>query len=154
MLLHKTFCKPVRDVKVIPSEAIAKQHHLLVCDFVPTSSPALRKSPSPEDLVPDLQSEYQGVFITETTWSNASGSGTKEIWRELKSSLLEADANVSESTKKHWGATRTGGAMRLLVMQLTKNGDAGKPGRKVAVRRNIRRPSDTPNKLAICKIPG
>ena len=33
VLLRKTFCKHVIDAKVISGEEIAKQHHLLVCDF-------------------------------------------------------------------------------------------------------------------------
>ena len=33
VLIRKTFYKQVRDVKVISGEEIAKQHHLLVCDF-------------------------------------------------------------------------------------------------------------------------
>ena len=45
VLLCKTFHKHARDVKIIPGEEIAKQHHLLVCDFrVNIPPPLIRNS--------------------------------------------------------------------------------------------------------------
>ena len=44
VLFRKTFRKHVKDVKIIPGEEIAKQHHLLVCDFhADIPSPAKKK---------------------------------------------------------------------------------------------------------------
>ena len=46
VLLRKTFHKHVRDINVIPEAEIAKQHHLLVCDFQADITPPLRRNSS------------------------------------------------------------------------------------------------------------
>ena len=79
-------------------EIVAKQHHLLV--WFPCWAP-----PPPEKtFVPHLTPqgarglEYHNAFVTEMTFCNASGSGIEEVWRKLKSRLLEAAENVFRST--------------------------------------------------------
>ena len=79
-----------------------------------------------------------------------NGSGTEGIWGKLKSSLLRAAENMCGSTKKHQSWNET---WWLLTVQSRKSGDAGKPGRTVAARRNIRRPSSTPSMLPIWQNP-
>ena len=86
VLFRKTYPKHVRDVKVIPGEEIAKQCHLLVCDF-------------------------RADIHQETPLAK------REMW--------------------------------LSTVQSRKSRDAGKPGRKVAARRDIRRPGTSPNMLSI-----
>ena len=52
VLFHKTFCKHVRDVNVIPGEDIAKQHHLLVCYFRANIRPPAKKKFDPPPQTP------------------------------------------------------------------------------------------------------
>ena len=95
-VLRLTMWSYVRDAKVIPSEEITKQHHLLVCDFRANIPLQLRRNshstrPRGESVA---QSEYQKAFITDATFSNRSCSGTWRkrsgenriavYWRQLK----------------------------------------------------------------------
>ena len=43
VLFRKTFHKHVRDVKVLPGEQVAKQHHMLVCDLCADIPPPANK---------------------------------------------------------------------------------------------------------------
>ena len=66
-------------------------------------------------------------------------------WRQLKMC-----AGLSRNIG---GEKRPGGEMRLLTVQSGKSRDARNPGRMVAARRNIRRPSASPNILSIWQNP-
>ena len=152
ILFHKTFHKHVMDVKVIPGEEIAKQHHLLVCDFRTDTTPPTKKKFIPHLRIwrlrqPDAQTEYQKAFITETTSNNACGSGTEGTWEKLKS------VEGSWKCVRVYQEKRPGGGIRLLTVQSRKSGDAGKLERKVAARQNIIRPGASPNMLFIWQNP-
>ena len=147
------------NIKVIPGEEITKQRHLLVCDFHADIKhhPTPKKEgicPSPKDLT--HQSEYQKAFITditETTSSNVSGGGKEEIWWKPKSSLLKAAGNVCGSTKKHQWWRESWQWNAAVNSAVEENGNARKPGRMVAARRNTRWPSALPNILFIWENP-
>ena len=141
------FAKPSASMWEIAKQ-IAKQHHLLVCDFHADNSPRHRYGPGAS-----AQSEYYKPFIIEMTSSNANGSGMEEICGKLKSSLLKAAEHVCRSTKAHRWRNKPGGGMRLLTVQSRKSRDAGKYRRQVAARRNIRKPSASLNLLSVWQNP-
>ena len=95
----------------------------------------------------EAQSGYQKAFITEMTSSNAIGSGTEETWQKLKSSLLKAAENVCGSTKKHWWQKNTWWWNAAVDSAVKEKWRCWKIWRKVASKRNIRRPSASPNML-------
>ncbi len=106
VLLKRSFRKWVRDVKVIPGEEIAPQHHLLVCDFRADIPPMPKKNFSPRLRSwrlndPEAQSEFHEAFIAEISTDTASSGATEEIWGKLKSSLLKVAEGVCGFTKKH-----------------------------------------------------
>ena len=71
---------------------------------------------------------------------------SKNCWRQLK-----MRAGLS---RNNGGEKRPSDGMRISTVQSRNSGDAGKPVRKVAARRNIRRPSTSPTCCLSGKIPG
>ena len=111
--------------------------------------------PSPKDLAPQrargsirvlstkrlsLQRRPQAMLVV--VGQKRSGKSWSPVcWRQLKM-CVDLPRNIG-------GEKRPGSAMRLSKLRSRKSGDAGKPGRVVAARRNIRWPSASPNMLSI-----
>ena len=122
ILYRKSFSSAVSNVKVIPTEEAAQQHHLVVCDFT-VRIPSVKK----RKFVPRIRSwklrdpAVAGVFqetfkekvaamavndanTTNTTTDAATGH-VETVWSRLKGPLLEAATEVCGLTKKHqWRA--------------------------------------------------
>ena len=145
----------MKDVKVIPGEEIAKQRHLLVCDFyVDIPYPAQQKFvPHLRTWClrePEAQTEYQQAFITGKISRNASGSGTERTWGKC---LGKAAENVCGSTKKHWWQKETWWWNAAVNSAVMKKWICWKTWKKGGRKGEYKRPSASPNKLSIWQNP-
>ncbi|CAH1263777.1 Hypp2763 [Branchiostoma lanceolatum] len=104
ILFRRSFRKAVTNVKVIPGEECARQHQLLVCDFV-VRSPAVRKRKFTPRLRtwklrdPAVARKFQETFVSKV--GTATTSGVEALWSRLKTPLLEAAVNVCGYSKNH-----------------------------------------------------
>ena len=116
ILYSKSFCRTVRDVKVIPSEECIQQHRLVVCDFTvhiphkkaPKFTPRIRTWKLKD---PATAGQFQETFKLKANAINVdstSDNTTKPVechWNKLKEPLLQASIEVCGQTKNHqWRA--------------------------------------------------
>ena len=107
-LYRQGFRNAVTDVKVIPGEECAPQHHLLVVDFTVRPPP-----PKVQKFTPRLRSwklrdpvtasEYLNAFNAKTTDASTPKNGTpvENAWSKLKDPLNAAAAETCGFSKKH-----------------------------------------------------
>ena len=110
ILYPKSFKKSVINVKVIPDEECALQHHLLVCELKVTTPKIKRCNFSPRLRIWKLRdseiiNKFTPIFNTKLEATQIDPSpDIKEIWSKLKTSLLETTSVVCGSSSKHqWG---------------------------------------------------
>ena len=149
MLSQKNFCTHMMDASVIPGEEFAKQHHLLVCDFRADIPPSDKKTIVPHLRIwqlrqPESQTEYQRLSLQRRPQAMLMPVG--KYWSQVCCRQLKMCVRLPRNIG---GEKRSDGGMQLSTVQSMIGRDAGKPGRKVAARKNIRKPNTSPNMLCI-----
>ena len=104
ILFRKNFRRSVKDVKVICSEEVVRQHKLLVCDFKVCLSP-----PPKRKFVPRLRTWKLRKSETSSSFSLAfrfraedtASNDVESAWVKLKKPLLEAAEKVCGFSSSH-----------------------------------------------------
>ena len=100
ILYPKSFKKSVINVKVIPGEECALQHHLLVCELKITTPKTKKHNFSPRLRTrklrdPDIINKFTPIFITKLGATQIDPSpNIEEIWSKLKTALLETTSGL------------------------------------------------------------
>ena len=110
ILYRKNFRKAVTNVKVIPGEECAPQHHLLVCDFTVSAPPKAKRKFTPRQrtwklLDPVVASEFHATFKSkvEESTPNSAATTPEEAWHNLKVPINESLEEVcGRSSKRQW----------------------------------------------------
>ena len=107
ILFRRTMRKLVTDVKVIPSEEVALQHQLLVCDMRINVPPKSKRKFTPRLKVwklkdPQTSNHFQEVFNLHVSTSAGIADGaTEDIWNNIKTGLLKTTEVVCGTTRPH-----------------------------------------------------
>ena len=107
ILYRKTFTSMVKNVKVIPGEECALQHHLFVCDLVHTIRRSLKRKFNPRLRTwklrdPAVAKEF-AIFLNAklTATQVMNFPNVEEMWAHLKNSLLETSSEVCDTSLNH-----------------------------------------------------
>ena len=79
--------------------------------------------------------------------------GNRHKWERKSQRLAIMPAIRANASRSILVGSPPAGGLQLSTVRSRKSGDAGKPGRMVKTRRNIRRPSATPRMLSIWRNP-
>ena len=106
-LYRKTFKSMVKNVKVIPREECALQHHLLVCDLVHIIRRSVKLKFNPRLRTwklrdPAVTKEFAISLNAKLTAAKVMNlPNVEEIWAHLKKSLLETSSEVCGTSLNH-----------------------------------------------------
>ena len=106
-LYRKTFKSMVKNVKVIPGEECALQHHLLVCDPVYTIRRSVKRKFNPRLRTwklrdPAVTKEFAISLNAKLTAAQVMNFPyVEEVWAHLKKSLLETSSEVCGTSLNH-----------------------------------------------------
>ena len=136
ILLCRTMCKLVTDVKVVPGEEVAVQHQLLVCDMRIDVPPKSKGKFTPRLKVwklkdPQTSNHFQEVFnLHVSTSAGVADGATEDIWNNIKAGLLDNSRCVAQLG--HTVAiVKPGGGMNMWKRPLLPSAKLSRPGRLV-----------------------
>ena len=108
ILYRKSFCRAVCDVKVIPYEECALQHHLVVCDFTVHLPANKRRKFTPRIRTwklkdPEVSRRFREVFLAKASASSSTrfNCPIEDAWSKLKGPLLDTAGEVCGLSSNH-----------------------------------------------------
>ena len=110
VLYQKCFRKEVTNVKVIPGEECASQHHLVVCDFTVRPPPKVKRNFAPRLRTwklkdPTIAQEFYKTFQSKVASAPNRPEDTtpEQAWSNLKTPIIESVKEVcGTSTGRKW----------------------------------------------------